>query len=80
MQASESESIIKLGHSVNGDLSNIQCHFKIPCKGGLELGVLFKRHGVIHADRLGLAAICEAAFEHSLNKDETIRLGNWGAP
>ncbi|KAI7855375.1 hypothetical protein BDC45DRAFT_90850 [Circinella umbellata] len=75
-----SESVVKLGRGVNGDLSKIQRDFKIVCKGGLELGAFCKGKGVIHDGRLGLAAICEAVLEHSLDKDQSIRLGSWDAP
>ena len=64
---------------MNRDLSKIQCDFKIVCKGGLELGEFCKGKDIIHDGCLGLTAICEMVLEHSLNKDETIRLGNQDA-
>ncbi|KAG2223907.1 hypothetical protein INT45_009359 [Circinella minor] len=72
----KNESVVKLGRGVNGDLSNIQRDFKIVCKGDLELGAFCKDKGVIHNGRLGIAAICEAVSEHSLDKDQSITLGS----
>ncbi|KAG2219719.1 hypothetical protein INT45_006051, partial [Circinella minor] len=76
----ESDTIVKVGRNVNGDLKKIERDFKIACKGGFELGAFCKSQGAINDGRMGLARICEAVLEHTLLKDDDIRLGNWDAP
>ncbi|KAG2211306.1 hypothetical protein INT45_003588, partial [Circinella minor] len=76
----ESDTIVKVGRNVNGDLKKIERDFKIACKGGFELGAFCKSQGAINDGRMGLARICETVLEHTLLKDDDIRLGNWDAP
>ena len=73
------ENIMKVGRNVGGDLAKVERDFKTGCKGGRELGELCRRKGVISDGRISLAQICEAVLEHTLLKEEEVRLGAWSA-
>ena len=76
----ESPNIIKTGRGLSGDIRKLAKDFpNMECepKGLVDLGRLAKTKGVVKDARVGLQRLCQVVLDKYLDKDPSIRLGNW---
>lgn len=73
-----SESFLKTGRNVGGDLKKLQDQFDLEynSQSVVELGTLCSNKGIANGHS-SLAAFCEATLNLSLPKPQDIRISNW---